>query len=213
MQKNRRYENETDETMIGLLRDGETEITDILMEKYKGLVRAKASSMYILGADREDLIQEGMIGLYKAIRDYDAGRDASFKTFAELCVSRQMYSAIEGMNRKKHMPLNTYISLSEQEAPQAEHAENAHADPLQGLPVAPSAEEEVLALEEAAMLRAAMEEVLSPFEKQAAELMLTGMTCSQIAKILNRDVKSTDNALTRAKQKLRKSVAIQTRIM
>ena len=169
--------------------------------------------MYILGADREDLIQEGMIGLYKAVRDYDAGRDASFKTFAELCVSRQMYSAIEGMNRKKHMPLNTYISLSEQDRTQTEHAEGSHADPLQSLPVMRSAEEEVMAAEDAAMLRAAMEEVLSPFEKQAAELMLTGMTCTQIAKVLNRDVKSTDNALTRAKQKLRKSVAIQTRIM
>ena len=106
-----KYQNESDEVLIERLRDGERDITDFIMNKYKNLVRSKAKSMYILGADTEDLIQEGMIGLFKAIRDYDAGRDASFYTFAELCISRQMYTAVQASNRKKHMPLNSYISL------------------------------------------------------------------------------------------------------
>ena len=89
------YEQYSDEELIVRLRDGEAQITDYIMEKYKNLVKSKAKSMYILGADREDLIQEGMIGLFKAIRDYDIGRDASFFTFADLCVSRQMYTAVQ----------------------------------------------------------------------------------------------------------------------
>ena len=105
------FEQASDEELIVRLRDGEKQITDYIMEKYKNLVRSKAGSMYILGADRDDLIQEGMIGLFKAIRDYDSGRDASFFTFAELCISRQMYSAVQAAGRMKHIPLNTYISL------------------------------------------------------------------------------------------------------
>ena len=105
------YGQVTDEELIVRLRDGEKQITDYIMDKYKNLVRSKAGSMFILGADRDDLIQEGMIGLFKAIRDYDCGRDASFFTFAELCISRQMYTAVQASRRKKHAPLNTYISL------------------------------------------------------------------------------------------------------
>ncbi len=105
------YGNCSDEELILRLRDGEEAITDYIMDKYKNMVRSKAKSMYILGADREDLIQEGMIGLFKAVRDYDTGRDASFFTFADLCVSRQMYTAIQAAGRQKHMPLNTYVSL------------------------------------------------------------------------------------------------------
>lgn len=105
------YEKCSDEELIMRQRDGEEAVTDYIMDKYKNLVRNKAKSMYILGADREDLIQEGMIGLFKAIRDYDTGRDASFSTFADLCVSRQMYTAVQAAGRQKHAPLNTYISL------------------------------------------------------------------------------------------------------
>ena len=105
------YAKYSDEELIVQLRDGDHAITDYIMEKYKNLVRSKAQSMYILGADREDLIQEGMIGLFKAIRDYDTGRDASFFTFADLCVSRQMYTAIQAAGRLKNAPLNSYISI------------------------------------------------------------------------------------------------------
>ena len=106
------YITVTDEELICRLREGEATITDYIMEKYKYLVRNKAKSMYILGADRDDLIQEGMIGLFKAIRDYDSGRDASFATFADLCISRQMYTAVEAARRLKHTPLNFYVPLN-----------------------------------------------------------------------------------------------------
>ena len=101
----------SDEELIDRQKDGDDKIVEYLCDKYKNLVRSKAKSMFILGADREDLIQEGMIGLFKAVRDFDSGRDASFYTFAELCISRQMYTAVQAADRKKHFPLNHYISL------------------------------------------------------------------------------------------------------
>ncbi|MBD5465974.1 MAG: sigma-70 family RNA polymerase sigma factor, partial [Lachnospiraceae bacterium] len=107
----REFDKTSDEELILRLREGEEAIMDYIMDKYKNLVRSKAKSMYILGADNEDLIQEGMIGLFKAIRDFDSGRDASFYTFADLCISRQIYTAVKASGRQKHMPLNTYISL------------------------------------------------------------------------------------------------------
>ena len=105
------YEKLSDEQLIDRLRGGEGEISEYICEKYKNLVRSKAKSMFILGGDTEDLIQEGMIGLFKAVRDYDSGRDASFYTFAELCISRQLYTAVQAAGRKKHLPLNSYVSL------------------------------------------------------------------------------------------------------
>ena len=122
------YADYSDEELIGLLREGRRDITDYIMEKYKGMVKAKARSMFLLGGDSDDLIQEGMIGLFKAVRDYDSGRDASFSTFAELCVSRQMYTAVQASTRKKHMPLNTYISLYGAQG-EAEEAELMNAIP------------------------------------------------------------------------------------
>ena len=104
----------TDEQLIELLREGKTEITDYLMEKYKDMVRKQARAMYLWGGENDDLIQEGMIGLFKAIRDYETRQGTSFASFAELCVSRQMYSAIEASQRKKHLPLNSYVSLYEE---------------------------------------------------------------------------------------------------
>ena len=109
------YADFSDEELILMYRDGDRSVIEFIMEKYKGLVKSKAKSMYLLGAANDDLIQEGMIGLFKAVRDYDPGRDASFYTFADLCVSRQMYNAVQASARKKHMPLNRYVSLSGQE--------------------------------------------------------------------------------------------------
>ena len=109
MEKN--YSKLSDIELIELSREGENGVTDFIMNKYKNLVRSKAQSMYILGADNDDLIQEGMIGLFKAVRDFDCGRDASFFTFADLCISRQMYKAIQASKRQKHTPLNTYVPL------------------------------------------------------------------------------------------------------
>ena len=109
------YKKLTDEELIRRLRMGETGIIDYLMEKYKNLVRKEANAMYLLGGETDDLIQEGMIGLFKAVQDYDVDQEASFFSFARLCVTRQLYSAIEASNRKKHSPLNSYISLYERE--------------------------------------------------------------------------------------------------
>ncbi|MEZ3426081.1 MAG: RNA polymerase sporulation sigma factor SigH [Lachnospiraceae bacterium] len=197
------FEQASDEELIVRLRDGEKQITDYIMEKYKNLVRSKAGSMYILGADRDDLIQEGMIGLFKAIRDYDSGRDASFFTFAELCISRQMYSAVQAAGRMKHIPLNTYISLY---GNGTEHGEEEDgilsilAD--HGL----NPEDFVIDRENVELLEKKMEQELSGFEKQVLDLYITGMSYSQIARVLGRDEKSTDNALQRVKGKIKKMI-------
>ena len=105
------YEQMTDEQLIGKLRQGDKNIIDYIMEKYKNLVRKEANAMYLLGGENDDLIQEGMIGLFKAVQDYDVRQETSFYSFARLCITRQMYSAIEASKRKKHSPLNFYISL------------------------------------------------------------------------------------------------------
>ena len=110
----KKYERMTDEQLIGELRGGDQGVMDFVMVKYKSMVRKKARAMYLLGGENEDLIQEGMIGLIKAVRDFKEEQGASFQSFAELCVSRQMYSAIEASKRKKHFPLNSYISLYEE---------------------------------------------------------------------------------------------------
>ena len=172
------------------------------MEKYKNLVKHKAKSMYILGADREDLIQEGMIGLFKALRDYDSGRDASFATFADLCVSRQMYTAVQASRRKKHAPLNTYIPLYGGER-REDGGENELINSLVSR-MEQNPEEMLIDRENAEHLLTQIEKELSPFEKQVLDLYLTGMSYSQIAKVLGRDEKSTDNALSRIKSKVRR---------
>ena len=203
----KKYQNETDEMLIERLRDGERDITDFIMNKYKNLVRSKAKSMYILGADTEDLIQEGMIGLFKAIRDYDAGRDASFFTFAELCISRQMYTAVQASNRKKHMPLNTYISLYATTDNEHNNKEGNEFINFLGFETQKNPEQLLIDKENVLSLERKIEEELSTFEKQVLDLYLTGMSYSQIARVLGRDEKSTDNALQRIKSKIRKVIA------
>ena len=202
----KKYRNETDEMLIERLRDGERDITDYIMNKYKNLVRSKAKSMYILGADNEDLIQEGMIGLFKAIRDYDAGRDASFFTFADLCISRQMYTAVQASNRKKHMPLNSYISLYATSHEEENGRESDEFINFLGLDTQKDPEQLLIDKENVLSLEKKIEEELSAFEKQGLDLYLTGMTYTQIARVLGRDEKSTDNALQRMKAKIRKVI-------
>ncbi|MBQ9990978.1 MAG: RNA polymerase sporulation sigma factor SigH [Lachnospiraceae bacterium] len=195
----------SDEELILRYRDGEEGIIDHIMEKYKNLVRKKAGSMFILGGDRDDLIQEGMIGLFKAVRDYDMGRDVSFYPFADLCISRQMYTAVQASTRQKHFPLNTYISLYSHagkdtgEVQEGESLLNAFQGGRGQNP-----EEMFLEQERIEWLETALAEELSPLEKQVLDLHITGMTYTEIAKVLGRDEKSTDNALQRIKHKLRK---------
>lgn len=199
-----KYEECTDEELIQSLRDGDGRVMDFLMEKYKGLVRSKAKSMYLLGADGEDLIQEGMIGLFKAVRDYDAGRDASFFTFADLCISRQMYTAVQASTRKKHAPLNRYVSLSQEAFQEDENGGRVVFEPEDSRERNP--EELVIARENVELLEKTIEKELSPLEKQVLDLHLTGMGYIQIARVLGRDAKSTDNALQRIKGKLKRAL-------
>ena len=210
-----RYQNYTDEELIERLRDGEERIMEYLMEKYKNLVRSKAGSMYILGGDTQDLIQEGMIGLFKAIRDYDSGRDACFYTFAQLCVSRNIYSAVQKSGRKKHAPLNFYISIYGNENGKEEFRgkEGSNAMPMD-LPAedeTSNPEEILIGQENMEQLQKYLEAELSPFETQVLELHITGMGYVEIAKVLGRDEKSTDNALQRIRGKLKKYISQQNR--
>lgn len=193
----------TDEELIIRYRDGDKQIMDYLMDKYKHVVRSKASRMFILGADKDDLIQEGMIGLFKAVRDYDSGRDASFLTFAELCVTRQMYTAIQAANRKKHLPLNSYISLYK----------NSEDEILEGQLIGAirdfseqNPEEILIDRENVEALQTIIDQELSTFERQVLELSMTGMGYIDIARLLGKDPKSTDNALNRVKTKIRKAI-------
>jgi RNA polymerase sporulation-specific sigma factor len=197
-----KYEDLTDEELIALFRDGDQEAMEKLLIKYKEMVLGKARSMYILGGDSDDLIQEGMLGLFKAVRDYDSGRDASFRTFAQLCVTRQLYTAVKASSRKKHLPLNTAISLSRPVREDGEEEEEF----LDCLEADASSNPEVYLIgqEEMERLEEKIERELSPFEKQVLELHLTGMGYVEIAHVLNRDEKSTDNALQRIRTKLKK---------
>lgn len=196
------YEQCADGELIDRLRRGETPIMDYICDKYKYLVRSKAKSMFILGADNEDLIQEGMIGLFKAVRDYDPGRDASFSTFAELCISRQMYTAVQASRRQKHRPLNTYVSLDSEAL--EDDRDGMNLGELLADRTELSPEEMFLDKERVAYLEKSIEEELSDFEKQVLDLYITGMSYSQIARVLGRDGKATDNALQRLKAKIKK---------
>ena len=211
-----KYEEMTDEELIDQLREGDRQVMDYICDKYKNLVRSKAKSMYILGGDSEDLIQEGMIGLFKAVRDYDCGRDASFYTFADLCISRQMYTAVQASKRLKHSPLNSYVSLYERSS---EGTDNEEKNLIEALAARTQMSPEELFLnpqnprtrefldkERVEDLERAIETELSSFEKQVLDLYLTGMSYTQIAKVLGRDEKSTDNALQRLKSKIRRLV-------
>ena len=199
------YETSKDEELILRIRDGEEKITDYIMEKYKNLVRSKAGSMYILGADREDLIQEGMIGLFKAIRDYDIGRDASFATFADLCVARQMYTAVQAAGRKKHAPLNSYVSLYAGNGSDKTEEEKKLLDSLVSRDEQ-NPEELLIDRENVERIEKAIESELSSFERQVLDLYLTGMKYTDIARVHGKVDKSTDNALQRCRSKIRKAL-------
>ena len=203
MLRENRYDNSTDEELIHRLRDGEEAIMDFICEKYKNLVRSKAKSMFILGGDSEDLIQEGMIGLFKAVRDYDSGRDASFYTFADLCISRQMYTAVQASGRQKHFPLNNYVSLDSSPGRKGSQEDIRLLEALAAR-TEPNPEEVFLDKERVAYLENTIENELSAFEKQVLDLYMTGMSYTQIAKVLGRSEKATDNALQRLKSKIKK---------
>lgn len=198
-----KYDRLTDEQLIEKLRTGEREIMDHIMVKYKSMVRKKARAMYLLGGENEDLIQEGMIGLIKAVRDYDRSQGASFSSFAELCVSRQMYSAIEASKRKKHFPLNTYVSLYEE----SEVEKDGRTMPLIDT-IEPEQENDPEALyfgkEYTEAFVEQLKDNLSALENHVLYLHLMGTDYRKIAELLDKSPKSIDNALQRIKNKAEK---------
>ncbi len=189
------YEKLTDDELIRQLRGGDARVMDYLMDKYKYLVRRKANTLFLLGGDAEDLIQEGMIGLFKAVRDYEADA-GSFYRFAELCVNRQIYSAIEAASRKKHGPLNSYVSLSGgEEETEGTFLEDAAAANDQ------NPEQILIDRESVEDFLSRLQEHLSPMEKSVLGYLLEGMNYRLIAEQMGKSEKSIDNALQRIRRK------------
>ena len=190
---------ETDEDLVTRAWLGNDQALTELLERYRSFVRVKARAYFLVGGDREDVIQEGMIGLYKAIRDFDGTRQASFRAFAELCVTRQIITAIKTATRQKHSPLNSYVSLytptyheDEPEHDLLEHIEGGSVDPA----------DRVVSSAELAHLEGYFSEILSDLEADVLQRYVGGQSYQEIAVALNRHVKSIDNALQRIKRKL-----------
>ena len=192
-------EHLTDEEIVSLAKDGDTAALEFLIGKYKNFVRSKARTYFLIGADREDIIQEGMIGLYKAIRDYRYDKQASFHSFAEICVTRQIITAIKTATRQKHMPLNSYVSLNK--PVYEEESERTLSDVItQGK--AGNPEDLFIDQEDFLDIESTMQRILSPLEQDVVNLYLEGKSYVEIAQQLGRHVKSVDNALQRVKRKL-----------
>lgn len=193
------YQDMQDETIVDAAREGDDDAQEYLINKYKNFVRAKARSYFLIGADREDIIQEGMIGLYKAIRDFRNDKLASFRAFAELCITRQIITAIKTATRQKHIPLNSYVSLNK--PIYDEESDRTLLDVLSGTKVT-DPEELIISREEFVDIEHKMGEFLSDLEWKVLMSYLDGRSYQEIAKDLNRHVKSIDNALQRVKRKL-----------
>ncbi len=192
-----RYKDVTDEQLIEQLRGGQTKVMDYLMEKYKNLVRKRANALYLIGGETEDLIQEGMIGLFKAVQDYRSDKEVSFYHFAELCVNRQMYTAVEASQRKKHTPLNTYVSLDAGQEKESAYLESGNH------PQTLNPETLFISQETVRLLLKQANERLSPMERQVLALYLEGMNYHQIAEHMGKTSKAVDNALQRIRGKIR----------
>ena len=193
----KQYDKIKDEELIFRFKQGETEILDYLMEKYKNMVRKKARAMVLIGGDNDDLIQEGMIGLFKAVRDYQPEKEASFQTFARICVDRQIYNAIQNSNRQKHQPLNSYISLSQEDGENEEHLPDMWVENPESIIID---QENVRDLEQEITC------TLSPMENQVLDYYLDGNGYTEIAKIMGKTPKSIDNALQRIRGKIKEQL-------
>ena len=187
-----------DEELIEKLRAGDEKIMDYILEKYKPLVRKKANAMYLIGGDTDDLIQEGMIGLFKAIRDYKKGKESSFYHFAELCISRQIYTVVEASNRKKHAPLNSYVSLYSGTNEDGVVLADALTTSSMENP-----EQMIIDQENLVLFMEHLKERLSKMEVQVLDLYLAGLNYQQIAEMMEKSPKAIDNALQRIKAKVR----------
>ncbi|MFO2550294.1 RNA polymerase sporulation sigma factor SigH [Alicyclobacillus cycloheptanicus] len=200
-------EARTDEELVEAVRNGDHEALEYLIHKYRNFVRAKARSYFLIGADREDIVQEGMIGLYKSIRDFREDKLASFKAFAELCITRQIITAIKTATRQKHIPLNSYVSLDK--PIYEEDSDRTLLDVICAVRVT-DPEELVIHQEEFDDIEDRMAELLSDLERKVLMLYLDGRSYQEIAVDLERHVKSIDNALQRVKRKLEKYLAYRS---
>ncbi|HOQ76301.1 MAG TPA: RNA polymerase sporulation sigma factor SigH [Thermoclostridium sp.] len=192
-----------DEEIIHRIRNGCKKCMEHLIEKYKPLVRAKSRSYFLVGADREDIVQEGMIGLFKAIRDYRDDKSIPFRMFAEMCITRQIITAVKTATRQKHIPLNSYVSLNKRMYD--EDSDKTLVEMLHGVSIT-DPEELFISKEDYSDIEQKMLELLSPFEKQVLTMYLSGIAYQDIARQLNKPVKSIDNALQRLKKKIEKSL-------
>lgn len=200
-----RYETATDESIILWSREGDPEATDYLIRKYTNMVKGEARKMYLIGSDEEDLIQEGMIGLFQAIRGYDAAKEASFSTFARVCIQRQIYTAVTASNRKKHQPLNTYVSFDDPAFTESRgflmDSEQTVVDVISAAEEHTNPEKIVLDREYVDMIESVIVERLSSLEKKVLELYLEGRSYDDIALKLKKPRKSIDNAIQRIRKK------------
>lgn len=195
------YAAMSDEEVVALCRQGDTVAEEYLLNKYKNFVRSKARSYFLIGADHEDIVQEGMIGLYKAIRDFKEEKQATFRAFAELCITRQIITAIKTATRQKHIPLNSYVSLNK--PIYDEESDRTLLDVItEGRATNP--EELIISQEDLRSIHHKIDEVLSGLEQEVLRAYLDGKSYQEIADTLGRHVKSIDNALQRVKRKLEK---------
>lgn len=190
----------SDEELVLLAKDGDASAVEILVNRYKNFVKIRSKSYFLVGADREDLIQEGMIGLYKAIMSFDVKRNVSFKTFAELCVTRHIISAVKMSTRQKHMPLNSYISLNKTDAGMDSIEYSGYSVEKNET----NPEQIMIEKEDIIGIEGQIDKALSAFEAEVLMYYLSGMSYGKIAVYMNRDLKSIDNALQRIKRKLEK---------
>lgn len=202
MQRVSEYQNQTDEILIEQLRGGQKDIMDYIMDKYKYLVRKRANAMFLMGGDTDDLIQEGMIGLFKAIRDYQRDKDSSFYHFADICITRQIYHAVEASQRKKHQPLNTYISLN---AELGQEGTDTLLDLLESFENA-NPEQLMIDRENTRAIQEQVKKSLSSMEQQVLSHYLRGMNYRQIAELMDKEPKAIDNALQRIRGKISKKL-------
>lgn len=192
----KRYEGQSDEELLQRMQQGETEVAEYLVKKYKYLVLRQARAMYLVGGDTDDLIQEGMLGLFKAVQGYRPEKAASFATFAQICIHRQIYSAVQSAGRQKHEPLNTYVSFSNQDWEGAVVPQDDQ-----------NPETIIIGQEQMVDIKEQIYQLLSPFETQVLERYLGGEHYIRIAKELDKSPKSVDNAIQRIRGKVRAHMA------
>jgi RNA polymerase sporulation-specific sigma factor len=189
-----------DHYLVAMAKEGRPDAYDAIIRRYRGFVRLKASSYFLLGGEADDLIQEGLLGLYKAVRDYRTDRESSFRNFAELCITRQIITAVKTATRNKHTPLNQYVSFSQ--SPAAAGDSDTTLDEVLPGPTAADPVNQVIASEELASLVTCMSGVLSDLESRVLSLYLDGYSYEVIAERLECDTKTVDNALQRVKRKV-----------